>query len=234
VTHVLAWSSQQNHAAKLTEFRGSDAEPAKMWQDASQVQAAVLVFDGVKRTLSARPTAKGAQVHAVFAGTPKEAAKSAASVARVSSATMDYNDVQREATFAGGVTIDGPMGEVRGENALVFLQPAKQKAGATPSGPLAGPGGSLDHVVVTGDVRLDQAGRHGSGAQLLYTAATGEYVLTGAPGKLPVIVDAQQGSVTGATLVFRGGTGAADSTIVVSGDAAAKVRVRTETEVRQQ
>jgi hypothetical protein len=51
---------------------------------------------------------------------------------------------------------------------------------------------------------------------------------------LPVIVDAQQGSVTGATLLFRSGTSAADSTIVVSGDAAKKVRVRTETEVRQQ
>jgi lipopolysaccharide export system protein LptA len=232
VTHILAASAHQQRATKLTEFHGSDAAPVKMWQDASQVQAAVLVFDGVKRTLSARPAAKGALVHAVFSGAPKEQAKSAASVARVASAKMDYNDVQREATFSGGVTIDGSMGEVRGENAVVFLQPAKQKT--APTSALAGTGGSLDRLVVTGDVQLDETGRHGSGEELVYTAATGEYVLTGAPGKLPVIVDAQQGSVTGATLLFRSGTGAADSTIVVSGDAAKKVRARTETEVRQQ
>jgi lipopolysaccharide export system protein LptA len=232
VTHVLAATAHQQHVAKLTEFRGSDDAPAKMWQDASQVQAAVLVFDGVRRTLSARPAAKGAVVHAVFTGTPKETAKSAASVARVASARMDYNDVQREATFSGGVTIDGSMGEVRGENAAVFLQPAKQKT--APTSALAGTGGSLDRVVVTGDVQLDEPGRHGSGEQLVYTAATGEYVLTGSPGRLPRIVDAQQGSVTGATLVFRSGTSAADSTIVVSGDAAKKVRVRSETEVRRQ
>jgi lipopolysaccharide export system protein LptA len=239
VTHVLAASAHQQHTAELTEFRGSDAAPAKMWQDASQVQAAVLLFDGMKRTLSARPAAKGALVHAVFAGTPKEPAKSAASVTRVTSAKMDYNDVQREAMFSGGVTIDGPMGEVRGENAAVFLQPAKDAKGApqqksAPTSLPVGTSGSLDRVVVTGDVQLNEPGRHGSGEQLVYTAATGEYVLTGSPGKLPVVTDAQQGSVTGATLLFRSGTDAADSTIVVSGDAATKVRVRTETEVRQQ
>jgi lipopolysaccharide export system protein LptA len=239
VTHVLAATAHQQHATKLTEFRGSDAAPAKMWQDASQVQAAVLLFDGVRRTLSARPAAKGALVHAVFAGRPKEPVKSAASVARVASAKMDYNDVQREATFSGRVTIDGSMGEVRGENAVVFLQPAKDATGApqqkpAPTSALVGTSGSLERVVVSGEVQLDEPGRHGSGEQLVYTAATGEYVLTGSSGKLPVIVDAQQGSVTGATLLFRSGTSAADSTIVVSGDAATKVRVRTETEVRQQ
>jgi lipopolysaccharide export system protein LptA len=128
---------------------------------------------------------------------------------------------------------------VRGENAVLFLQPAKDATGApqqkpAPTSALVGTSGSLERVVVSGEVQLDEPGRHGSGEQLVYTAATGEYVLTGSSGKLPVIVDAQQGSVTGATLLFRSGTDAADSTIVVSGDAATKVRVRTETEVRQQ
>jgi lipopolysaccharide export system protein LptA len=237
VTHVLAASAHQQHVAKLTEFHGSDAAPARMWQDASQVQAAVLVFDGVKRTLSASPMAKGALVHAVFAGTPKAGAKDAgaASVARVASARMVYNDAQREATFSGGVTIDGAMGEVRGENAVVFLQPAApQKQAATASGALVGTSGSLDRVIISGDVQLDEPGRRGTGAQLVYVAASGEYILTGTPAKPPLIVDAQQGSVTGATLLFRKGPDGEDSTIVVAGDADKKVRVRTETEVRQQ
>jgi lipopolysaccharide export system protein LptA len=244
VTHVLAASAHMQHATKLMEFRGTDAEPARMWQDASQVQAAVLLFDGVKHSLSAHPAANGALVHAVFAGATKSdsgkpAKTGAASVARVASAKMDYNDVLREATFSGGVKIDGAMGEVRGQTAVVFLQPAskpgdgKQKALSASSGPFGGTSGTLDRVVVSGDVQMEQPGRHGSGDLLVYNAVKDNYVLTGTPGKPPRIVDAQQGSVTGTTLLF----GDAGSTIVVSGELNKKQnggRVRTETEVRQQ
>jgi lipopolysaccharide export system protein LptA len=162
---------------------------------------------------------------------------------------MDYNDLLHEATFAGGVQVDGTMGEVRGQRATVFLTPATKaeegKEGASSQARQTGPaqagsatspaglfGGSLDRVVVSGDVRMEQPGRQGLGEQLLYTAATGKYVLTGSPEHPPRIVDAQQGSVTGAILVFSD----AGSTIVVAGGPGAKSgsgRVRTETEVRQ-
>jgi lipopolysaccharide export system protein LptA len=286
VTHVLSASASFDRARKLSEFRGSDAEPAKMWQDASQVQAAVLVLDGVGHTFSARPAVAGGLVHAVFAGSPAagkpSATKPSPGVAgrqingggstaggsnagqahgdgragprsepagamdyvRVTSPKMDYSDLRREATFADGVRIDGTMGEVRGQRAVVFLTPAAKvtpdaRAGgsaklsppvAAPASPLAG---SLDRVVISGDVRMEQPGRHGTGEQLLYTAATGTYVLTGSPGHSPHIADAQQGSVTGTTLLFSG----AGSTIVVAGAPGApksgQGRVRTETEVRQ-
>jgi lipopolysaccharide export system protein LptA len=241
VTHVLAASARLQHATKWMEFRGTDAVPAKMWQDASQVQAAMLLFDGEKHSLSARPLASGAMVHAVFAGTPKTdpvrpaaARAKVASVARVASAKMDYNDTQREATFSGNVKIDGTMGEVRGQRAVVFLQPIdKTKALPAQAGPFGGTSGALDRVVVSGDVQMDQPGRYASGDQLLYNAAKDNYVLTGTPGNPPRIVDAKQGSVTGTTLLF----GDAGSTIVVSGELDKKQnggRVRTETEVRQQ
>ncbi len=240
VTHVLSASVHFDHAARLATFYGTDAEPTRMWQDASQVQAATLLFDGIKRTFSARPAKPGTLIHAVFASnptTPKPGASPrAASIIRVASPKMDYNDLQREANFSGGVTIDGTMGQVRGQHAVVFLEPAKKSPllNQSPSNVLSQPSplnGSIDRVVVYGSVQMDQTGRHGTGEQLLYTAATGAYVLTGTPAIPPRILDAQQGTITGATLLF----GDAGSTIVVTGDPGAPKgkggRVRTETHV---
>jgi lipopolysaccharide export system protein LptA len=244
LTHVLSASAHFDHATQLANFYGTDAQPARMWQDASQVQAATLLFDGVRRTFSARPAKPGNLIHAIFASNPTPPkpglSPQAASIIRVASPKMDYNDLQREAAFSGGVTIDGTMGEVRGQHAVVFLvsatkppgdkQPDKQPAAvlqAQPS-PL---NGSIDRVIVYGSVQMEQPGRHGTGSQLLYTAATGSYILTGTPTVPPHIVDAQQGNVTGATLLFSD----AGSTIVVAGDTGAPKgkggRVRTETHV---
>ena len=49
-THVFSASAHFTHASKQAEFHGTDAQPAKMWQDASQVQAATLLLDNVRRT----------------------------------------------------------------------------------------------------------------------------------------------------------------------------------------
>jgi lipopolysaccharide export system protein LptA len=242
-THILSASASFNHDSRLSEFLGSDGQPAKIWQAASQVQAAVLTIDAARHTFSARPAAAGGLVHAVFAGSPGSATTSPASrrpedsFVRVASPRMDYNDLLRQAAFSGGVRIDGTTGEVRGQSAVVFLAPPTgQATGQAVNSPVAAPqttpvGGSLDRIVVSGDVRLEQPARRGSAEQLLYTAATGTYVLTGSPGHPPEIVDAVQGSITGATLLFREG----GSTIVVAGTPGAKSgrgRVRTETEVR--
>ena len=114
----------------------------------------------------------------------------------------------------------------------MFLTPAtKAEANAPAAAPFGATGGSVDHIVLTGDVQVEQPGRHGTGESLLYTAATGRYVLTGTPGHPPRAVDAQQGSVTGTTLTF----GDAGSNIIVAGEPATSkgkgTRVRTETEV---
>ncbi len=228
VTHVLAASARFGHAAKTAEFRGTDAQPARMWQDASQVQAADLLFDGERRTFSARPEVAGAMIHAVFAGAAKAGGSKTGSIVRVVSPKMDYNDRLREATFSGGVTMEESTGKVLGDRAVVFLSPAKQGAAGVRPNPFGSgaSGGSVDRVVVSGGVVMEQPGRRGTGDQLLYTAATGGYVLTGTAAAQPKVVDAEQGSVTGATLVFRG----AGSTIVVAGDASG--RVRSEMSVR--
>jgi lipopolysaccharide export system protein LptA len=81
---------------------------------------------------------------------------------------------------------------------------------------------------MSGAVKVEQPGRTATGEQLLYTAATGEFVLTGTPAHLPHVVDDKQGSITGATLLFH----APDSTIVVAGEPASR-RVHTETTIKK-
>ncbi len=239
VTHVLAARARLEHAMRLASFYGTDAAPARMWQDASQVQAATLRFDGVQRTFSARPDKPDGLVHAILASNaaPRKEGKLVRppSMIRVASPMMDYNDLKREATFGGGVTIDDSMGEVRGQHAVAFLTAADSPAAkqSVPTGQIQSNllNGSIDRVVIYGAVQLDQPGRHGTGDQLLYTAANGNYILTGTPVRPPHITDAQQGNVTGATLIFSD----AGSTIVVSGDQGAPKgkggRVHTETYV---
>jgi lipopolysaccharide export system protein LptA len=241
-THVLSASAHFTHETKQAEFYGTDAAPAKMWQAGSQVQAATLSLDGVRHTFSARTAAPGALIHAVLAAAPaatptqnplnKPSGQN--SVLRVASARMDYSDIQRQAAFSGpaGVLIEGDAGTIRAQRAVAYLS-AAQPAAAKPTTVSASPtpfNGSLDHVVITGDVQLDQPGRHGTGDQLVYTAVTGNSVLTGSLSHPPHIVDAQQGSVTGASLLF----GDAGSTIVVSGEseAAKPGRVHTETHLQ--
>jgi lipopolysaccharide export system protein LptA len=249
MTHVAADHAMLRHDSQVAEFTGSDAHPARLWQGGSQVQAADLLFDQKRRSLAARPGAGGGLVHAVFAsqGSEKKPAtpagkapgKDGDQIVRVVSPAMDYDDGNREATFTGGVRIDGATGQARSQRAVVFLNPAQAGAGQSAGQQGAGQanpfGGSVRRVVLSGDVRLDQPGRTGTGEQLVYTAADSSYILTGTPSKPPHVVDAQQGNVTGATLLFHSG----DSTIVVGGtDAGAKAekpgRVRTETRVKQQ
>ena len=237
VTHVLAASAHFDHATRFATFSGTDAAPARMWQDASQVQAATLQFDGIKRTFSARPDKPDGLIHAILASNAAPSKPGAPprlpSMIRVASPKMDYNDLQREATFLGGVTMEGTMGEVRGQHVVALLTaahaPATTHAVSTSSTQANPFNGSIDRVVIYGDVQLDQPGRHGTGDQLLYTASKANYILTGTPSNPAHITDTQQGSVTGATLIF----GDAGSTIVVAGEQGAPKgkggRVHTET-----
>jgi lipopolysaccharide export system protein LptA len=238
VTHIAAERATLLHASGVSEFYGTAARPARLWQGASQVQAQTLLLDQQKKTVLAR-TAAGMQVHAVFANDANAGVKDAGRVVRVASSTMQYDDAHREAVFLGGVRMDGGSSQAQSQRATVFLNPAKAGSAASVS-PF---GGSLQRIVLSDHVRVEQPGRTGVGEQLVYTptpkdgaakggaAPDGTFVLTGAPGgKLPHIVDAQQGSVTGAMLVFHGG----DSTIIVTGATPRdkRERVRTEVEVR--
>jgi len=238
-THVSSQQALLHKATQVAEFEGGAGKPARLWQEASQVEAATIVVDRVKKTLVARPLAGGV-VRSVFAGEQAKAGASAeslklgANVLRVESRGLEYSDALHQATFAGPVRMDGGPGTVRGQRTVAWFTPAAKGPGD--SGVM---GGTLERVVVSGDVKLDETGRHGTGEQLVYKAVDGSVVLTGTPGAPPRIVDALQGTVTGNSLLFRAdgaGGGGRDSTIVVTGTSAGEQRpqrAHIETHVRQ-
>jgi lipopolysaccharide export system protein LptA len=228
-------------ATQLAVFEGRATRQARLWQDASQVEAATIVVDRQNKTLVARPATAGATVHSVFAAEPKPGSvtkpgeSKTPSILRVESRLLEYSDAQHDAVFTGPVKMDGSLGEVRGEKTTVFFTPPVKNSSKNGNGEMGAMGGALDRVIVTGNVTIDETGRHGTGDQLVYKAADGSFVLTGTPTVMPKIVDSQQGTVTGASLLFRGGD-KGDSTIVVTGAPAGEQkpqRVRIETRVRQ-
>ena len=256
VTHALASEAVLHRTAQTMELKGTDAAPARMWQGPSQVEAANLLLDRGKDSLEAWPGAGGV-VRAVFAsqgqGNRDQGLESKDQrteigkrgpqerVVRVTSGRLSYSGTSHEAVFTGGVTADGQDGTVRAQRGVAFLVP-KQGSGTTDqgTGPRAkGPEGqskerpdptaaSVEKIVMSGAVKVEQPGRTATGEQLLYTAATGEFVLTGTPGHSPHVVDDKQGNMTGATLLFR----SPDSTIVVAGEPASR-RVHTETTIKK-
>ncbi len=79
-SHVLAERAVLVHSTGVSEFYGSDARPAQLWQGGSQVRAAKIVLDQQHQTMSARPQSAGGMVNAVFAsarGEAREAARGA-------------------------------------------------------------------------------------------------------------------------------------------------------------
>jgi lipopolysaccharide export system protein LptA len=237
-THVTAQQAFFHKATEIAEFQAGAGRPARLWQEASQVEAANITVDRQNKTLVARP-APGGTVHSVFAGerakpeAAQEGAKRTPSVLRVESRLLEYGDAQHQAVFSGPVRLDGALGEVRGQHMTAFFTPAAKGSDKSAATDMNLMSGSLDHVVVSGDVKLDEPGKHGTGEQLLYKAADQSFVLTGTPAAPPRIVDADQGTVTGESLLFRTG----DSTIIVAGAPATgeqhPQRAHIDTRVRQ-
>ncbi len=186
-------------------------------------------------------------------GEPAQAAKSKAvktgsltggsggrgpSTYRVLSQRLLYSDAERKAAFTGHVEAISSRGNIFADQAEVFLTPASphSQARATvaptetankmspPSN--NSPQSSVERIVATGHVVVEQPGRRGAGTRLVYTASDGQCVLTGDGAHPPQVVDSIQGTVTGDVLTFSSQTQA----IIVSGapnDAAVtKTRVR--------
>lgn len=261
-THIAAVSARLSKKMGTTEFRATDAQPVRMWQGASQIEAAFLMLNQGQDSLQARSESAGGLVRCIFAASddasgqrqPTPQAPPAgqrgtlqpAKVLRVSSARLDYTGAAHEAVFSGGVHTVGALGEARSQTASVFLgvartattktSQASQAPRSVSPGLLASTGtttplgGAVERIVLSGRVQLQQPGRSGTGDQLLYTATNSSFVLSGSPGKPSHLVDAEQGSISGATLLFRTG----DNTIVAAGDlpGAGKVQGRVRTELK--
>ena len=244
VVHVLAVRAELKRAADQTIFYGGAGRPARLWQGGSQVEAPVLQFEQRQRKLTAHGEGQGSSmaVHTVLVG--HDSGKSPAGktdavkggAVRVASRELVYSDQARRAEFSGGVAVENASGKMRGQDVVAYLQAAggaNKTAGATSavSQPGGFMGGSVERIVVTGQVEMEQPGRRAAGEQLVYTASDSLFVLTGTAAVPPKIMDETQGMVTGASLRFHSG----DQSVVISNgeSAGAGQRVRTETRVKK-
>jgi len=253
--HVLATRAEMKHDSQVAKFYGVPGKPARLWQGASQVDAPVLELEQKQKRLLAHGEGHGAPmaVHTVLVGGGASGKTNGSKtgkpsggvgktdVVRVVSRDLVYSDEARRADFTGGVQVDSADGSMRGEQVVVYLQaiPVKSsQAGAQvgdkkASGVVAGGGfmgGSVERVVASGHIEMQQPGRRATGEQVVYTASDGMFVLTGTAAVLPKVVDDLQGTVTGTSLRFHAG----DENVVVSnvGESGAGQRVRTETRVK--
>lgn len=248
VMHVLAQHAEIHRSQDMAIFSGDVMQVARLWQGSSQLEAPKIEMDRAHQILRAHSD-KGHSVRLALANeqtviaTPQATAKPqtavnktqrgtgvarANGVLRVAGTEFVYNGAGTVpvAHITGDVQVEQAGGKMRSDRLTATWQPrtpAVRKT--TASNDLLG--GALDTLVAEGNVRIDQPGRSGTGEYLLYTAATGEYELTGSVAAPPRILDASQGSITGASLIFHSGD---DSVVIV---AAPGKRVHAETRIRR-
>ena len=213
-------------------FGGQDGTKlVRMWTSTAQLQAPVVDLDRGKGSLLAhsaepgRGTVRLLLPGSALAGRSAKEAAAGSLLVTGDAAKLSAATGQSPATVdvTGYVRIAGSGSELRARQAVATLKQAAQPAGARlkAANPLSG--GSVESILATGDVHVQQPGRSGSGERLLYTAADSSYRLTGTAAAPPVLVDSLRGTVTGSTLIFHGG----DDSVEVAGEDGRRVRTET-------
>lgn len=220
--HFLAERIISDRAARQATLSGG-ARPARVWNGTSQMEAPVMELDQSTGTLFAHDASGGHAAFPVRAVLPSGGTDSAKPPAtggstRMFSQAMRYRQavgsIPATAEFTGGVRVDAAAGQIQADRATATM---RQNGSSQASGVL---GGTVDHVVAEGHVRVLQPGRIAAGTRLVYTAATQQFVLTGTPSDLPTVHDSVRGTVTGSSLLFRSG----DDSVVVTGAPGQPVR----------
>jgi lipopolysaccharide export system protein LptA len=212
--HVISSEAQLRHAIGGTTGEATFRGHARLWQQANSVAAPVIVLDREKQTLLARTTDASEPVRAVLlsaggAAPGKDAGKEQGktnqpSVIRVRGGDLKYSDAERKAVMhsgvLGNVVTETGTATATSNEVEVTLLPANK---ARESGQVQGQA-QVDKMTARGHVVLTSEGRRGTGEQLVYTSATGEYVLTGTAAVPPRMSDPTRGTVTGKALIFHG------------------------------
>ena len=211
--HVVAAEAQLNQWTGEATFRGH----ARLWQETNFVSGPVIVLNQHLQTLVARSSDPAEPVRVVMLsarapgankgdaqnpGAEGDSSHSSptASVIRVRGGELRYSDAERKAVMHGGA-----LGAVIAETGAATSSSDAVELSLMPAGNHDGSGGAqaqVDRMRATGHVALTIEGRRGTGEQLEYTGATGEYVLTGSAGALPKLSDPERGTVTGEALIF--------------------------------
>jgi lipopolysaccharide export system protein LptA len=241
-THVIARQAQVVHDSQTVIFsgharlwQGGSSLEAPVIELSKKMQA-VTAYGEESCNQCVRTTFLGQSSRPVLSEKLKEAktrqfadgpASRGPSTFRVVSQRLLYSDAERTATFTDRVEAISSSGDVFADRAEVFLTPAnvhaKERSGmatgetADKSSSLSknSPQSSVERIVATGHVVVEQPGRRGTGTRLVYTASDERFVLTGDAAHPPQVVDSIQREVTGEVLTFSSETQA----IIVSGSA---------------
>jgi len=202
--HIVAAEAQLHQATGEATFQGH----ARLWQQDNSVSGPVIVLDRQKQTLVAKSTDPAEPVRAVLlsadrlspAKEPGTGRNSATpSVIRVRGGSLWYSGLERKAILRGDA-----LGTVVAETGTATSVSQAVELLLTPAAHGAGNSGQaqVDRMTASGRVVLTSQGRRGTGEQLMYTGATGDYVLTGTGDAPPRMTDPERGSVTGEALIF--------------------------------
>ena len=220
-THIVASEAEIHRATGEARFLGK----ARLWQDQNSISAPTIVLDRQRQTLTAQTSNTAEPVAANLENVSTQQAggkpSGTASMIRVRGGSLVYSSNERRVTVLSAplksVTAETGAVESASDQLEVFLASSSGQRGAS-----AQPGGQVERVVSSGHVSLSTLGRRGTGNELVYTAETGMYVLTGTAASPPRIVDTERGMVTGEALLFNG----RDDSVRVEGGSS---RTRTET-----
>jgi len=209
--HVISNEAQVNESTGEATFRGH----ARLWQQANSVAGPVIVLNQHLQTLEARTSDAADPVRAVLlnagkqngtADAGRDAAKDASgqpaapSVIRVRGGDLWYSDVEHRALMHSGV-----LGAVVAETGTATSSSDEVELRLMPASSHEANRGAqaqVDRMTALGHVVLTSQGRRGTGEQLVYSGASGQYVLTGTAAAPPKMSDPQRGTVTGETLIF--------------------------------
>ena len=189
--HVTARSMTVHGTSATALYTGN----ARLWQDASVVEAQSIEFNRDQRSMVALGSAESQTVSTVLVQTDRSEQNNApkSTPIAITSTRLTYVDSERKAYFEGDVVAKGAEVTITAKKMDAFLQ-ARGSASEPPSA-----AGKLDKIVAQEQVVITQPNRRASGDLLTYTAADDKFVLTGGP---PSIFDAEHGKITGVSLTF--------------------------------
>lgn len=229
--HIAAARAESDKASGLTRFFGAAggrggsasgrATQARLWQGGSQVEAAEIDFDRAQRRLTAK--GDGGLVKAVLSSAGGQASSG---LIRVASHELSYTDATRQIDLTGAVKLIQAENRLQSANATIFLAQSDKVHSPKPdaeSGSSGLMGSQVERIVASGGVQLEQPGRKANGNILVYTAADQSYVLTGTRTAPPRLMDESRGTITGASLRFRGG----DDSVEILGSKGQRVESQT-------
>lgn len=220
--HVVASEAQLNQSTGEATFHGH----ARLWQETNFVSGPEIVLNQHSHTLVARSSDPAEPVRAVMlsasgtgagksstrpsgqssgkapgqTGESNGGAQPAPSVIRVHGGDLRYSDFDRRAVMHGGA-----LGAVVAETGTATSASDAVELDLMPAGNQSGSGGGaaqVDRMIATGHVVLTLEGRRGTGERLVYSGASGDYVLTGTAATPPKMSDPERETVTGEALIF--------------------------------